>query len=37
MTDIIFAEKVEKAWQEYDKNLFETKSEEEYLKELRLC
>ena len=35
--DFIFAEKVEKAWQEYDKNLFETKSEEEFLKELKAC
>lgn len=33
--DFIFAEKVEKVWQEYDKNQFETKSKDDFLKELR--
>ena len=35
--DLIFAERVEKAWQEHDKGKFETKSKEEFLKELRAC
>lgn len=35
--DIIFAERVEKAWQEYDKGKFETKSKDDFLKELRAC
>ncbi|MDD5331578.1 MAG: AbrB/MazE/SpoVT family DNA-binding domain-containing protein [Candidatus Nanoarchaeia archaeon] len=35
--DLVFAEKVEKAWQEYDKGKFETKSKEGFLKELRAC
>ena len=33
--DFIFAEKVEKAWQEYDKGEFENKSRDDFLKELR--
>jgi AbrB family looped-hinge helix DNA binding protein len=35
--DLIFAERVEKAWQEYDKRKFEKKSKEDFLKELRAC
>ncbi len=35
--DIIFAERVEKAWQEYDEHKFKSKSKEEFLKELRAC
>ena len=35
--DLIFAERVEKAWQEYDKGKFETKTKDEFLKELRAC
>ena len=35
--DLAFAEEVEKAWQEYDKGKFVTKSKEDFLKELRAC
>lgn len=35
--DFIFAERVEKSWQEYDKGKFETKSKDDFLKELRAC
>lgn len=35
--DLIFAERVDKAWKEYDKGKFITKTKEEFLKELRLC
>lgn len=35
--DIIFGERVEKAWKEYDKGKFETKTRDEFLKELRKC
>lgn len=35
--DLIFAERVEKAWQEYDEGRFETKSKEDFLKELHAC
>lgn len=35
--DFMFAEKVEKAWQEYDKGKFENKSKDDFLKELRAC
>ena len=35
--DIIFAERVEKAWQEYDEHKFKSKSKEEFLKELKSC
>lgn len=35
--DLVFAEKVEKAWQEYDKGKFEKKSKEDFLKELKAC
>jgi len=35
--DLIFAERVEKAWQDYDKGKFITKSKEDFLKELRAC
>ncbi len=35
--DLIFAEKVEKAWQDYDKGKFVTKSKDDFLKELKAC
>jgi AbrB family looped-hinge helix DNA binding protein len=35
--DLVFAEQVEKAWVEHDKGRFETKSKEDFLKELRSC
>lgn len=35
--DLIFAERVEKAWQDYDKGKFKTKTKEEFLKELKSC
>lgn len=35
--DLLFAEKVEKAWQDYDKGKFETKPKDDFLKELRAC
>ena len=35
--DLIFAEKVEKAWQEYDKGEFKKSSKQDFLKELRAC
>ena len=35
--DLLFAERVEKAWQEYDKKKFEGKSKEQFLRELRAC
>ena len=35
--DLIFAERVEKAWQDYDKGKFVTKSKDNFLKELRAC
>lgn len=35
--DLIFAERVEKAWKEYDKGGFKTKSKDDFLKELRAC
>lgn len=35
--DLIFAEKVEKAWKEHDKNKFKTKSKDDFLKELQAC
>jgi AbrB family looped-hinge helix DNA binding protein len=35
--DLLFADKVEKAWQEYDKGKFKSKSKDEFLKELREC
>ena len=35
--DLIFAERVEKAWQEHDKGKFVTKSKDDFLKELRAC
>ena len=35
--DLLFAEKVEKAWQEYDKGEFKKKSKQDFLKELRAC
>ena len=35
--DLIFAERVEKAWQEHDKGKFVTKTKDEFLKELKAC
>jgi len=35
--DLIFAERVEKAWRDYDKGRFVTKSKDDFLKELRAC
>ena len=35
--DLIFADRVEKAWQDYDKSKFVTKSKDDFLKELRAC
>lgn len=35
--DLIFAKRVEKAWKDYDKGRFITKSKEDFLKELRAC
>ncbi len=35
--DLVFAEEVEKAWQEHDKGKFQKKSKEDFLKELRAC
>ena len=35
--DLIFAERVEKAWQDYDKGKFVKKSKGDFLKELRAC
>ena len=35
--DLIFAERVEKAWQEHDRGKFEKKSKKDFLKELRAC
>ena len=32
--DFVFAEKVEKAWHDYDKGKFATKSKKDFLKEL---
>ena len=35
--DFVFAEKVEKAWQGYDKGKFENKPKDDFLKELKAC
>lgn len=35
--DLVFAERVEKAWQDYDKGKFVKKSKDDFLKELRAC
>ncbi|MFH1055171.1 MAG: AbrB/MazE/SpoVT family DNA-binding domain-containing protein [Candidatus Altiarchaeota archaeon] len=35
--DLVFAEKVEKAWLEYDSGKFESKSKDDFLRELRSC
>jgi len=35
--DLIFAERVEKAWVEHDKGKFKTTSKDDFLKELRSC
>ena len=35
--DLLFAERVEKAWQEYDDGKFSTKPKDDFLKELRAC
>ena len=35
--DLLFAEKVEKSWKEYDQGKFEKDSEEDFLAKLRSC
>ena len=35
--DLVFAEKVEKAWLEYDKGDFKRKNRDDFLKELESC
>ncbi len=35
--DLVFAERVEKAWQDYDKGKFVTNSKADFLKELKAC
>jgi len=35
--DLVFAEKVEKAWLEYEAGKFESKSKDDFLRELRSC
>ena len=35
--NLIFAEKVEEAWQEYDRGNFIKKSKDEFLKDLQAC
>lgn len=35
--DLVFAKKIEKAWQEYDKGKFISKSKDDFLKDLRSC
>ncbi|MBI1969842.1 AbrB/MazE/SpoVT family DNA-binding domain-containing protein [Candidatus Woesearchaeota archaeon] len=35
--DLLFAERVEKAWQRYDGGKFTSKSKEDFLKELKAC
>jgi AbrB family looped-hinge helix DNA binding protein len=35
--DLVFAERVEKAWQDYDKGKFKAKSKDDFLKELKSC
>ena len=35
--DLVLADRVEKAWQDYDKGKFVTKSKDDFLKELRAC
>ncbi len=35
--DLLFAERVEKAWREHDKGKFITKSKDDFLKELKAC
>ena len=35
--DLLFAKRVEKAWQDYDKGKFVKKSKDDFLKELRAC
>ncbi|MFQ5621275.1 MAG: AbrB/MazE/SpoVT family DNA-binding domain-containing protein [Candidatus Nanoarchaeia archaeon] len=35
--DLLFAEKVEKAWQEHDKGKFVKKTKKDFLEELRAC
>jgi bifunctional DNA-binding transcriptional regulator/antitoxin component of YhaV-PrlF toxin-antitoxin module len=35
--DLIFAEKVEKAWQDYEKKKFKSRSKDDFLKELKTC
>ena len=35
--DILFSQRIDAAWKEYDKGKFIKKSEDEFLKELRKC
>ncbi|MBN2052325.1 AbrB/MazE/SpoVT family DNA-binding domain-containing protein [Candidatus Woesearchaeota archaeon] len=35
--DLRFAERVDKAWKDYEKGKFKTKTKEEFLKELKSC
>lgn len=35
--DLIFAERIEKAWKDHDKGKFLIKSKDDFLKELRAC
>ncbi len=35
--DLKFAEKVEKAWQKYEKGSFKKSSKKDFIKELRAC
>ena len=35
--DLVFARRVEKAWQDYDKGKFTSKSKDDFLKELKAC
>ncbi len=35
--DLVFAERVEKAWQDHDKGKFERKTKDDFLKELHAC
>ena len=35
--DLLFAERVEKAWQEHDKGKFVSKTKDDFLKELKAC
>jgi hypothetical protein len=35
--DLLFAERIEQAWKEYDKGTFKKKSKDDFLKELNAC